>query len=335
MTAPTVLVTGGAGFVGAHICAALAREGFQPVVYDNLCRGDREAVQWGPLEEGDILDGPRLGQVFARHAPLGVIHCSGLIEAGRSVIDPAPFYQCNTEGTLSILRALVAWGGECVVIFSSTAAVYGEPQSLLLSESHPMAPVNPYGRSKMMAEMILRDMSTAHGLKHGILRYFNAAGADPEGRLRDRHVPTSHLIPMALEAIHGKRPVLRVFGTDYDTADGTCLRDYVHVSDLAEAHLATLRHLLSGGASFTANLGTGRGHSVRQVIDAVERVTGRPLPLKQVGRRAGDPAVLVADASLARALLGWAPRYPELEVQVTHANRAFVADLEVTLESTS
>ncbi|MCF8481438.1 MAG: UDP-glucose 4-epimerase GalE [Rhodospirillum sp.] len=326
----TVLVTGGAGFVGSHVCAALAEAGYRPVAYDSLCKGYRDAVQWGPLEVGDVLDGVRLAQVLDRHDPLGVIHCAGLIEAGRSVVAPAPFYQVNVLGTLSILRALAEREGERILILSSTAAVYGEPVSLPITESHPLAPVNPYGRSKMMAEMVLRDMTVAHGVRYGVLRYFNAAGADPRGRLRDRHVPTSHLIPMALEASYGKRQALMVFGSDYETEDGTCLRDYVHVSDLAEAHLAGLRHLLGGGPSFTANLGTGVGHSVRQVIRAVERVTGRPLPLVEAGRRAGDPAVLVADATLARSLLGWVPGHPDLEVQVAHANRSFAEDMDLS-----
>ena len=318
MSAPAVLVTGGAGFVGSHACKALARAGYRPVVYDNLSNGVAEAVKWGPLEIGDLHDAARLAAVVDRHKPLGVLHFAAFIEAGESVGAPARFYRNNVAGTLALLGVMRAAAIDKIV-FSSTAAVYGEPEVTPIPETHPLRPVNPYGRGKLMVEEILRDVSAADGLGYCALRYFNAAGADPDGELGENHDPETHLIPLVLQAAYGLRPEIAIYGTDYDTPDGTCIRDYVHVSDLAAAHVLALRRLLDGGENLVANLGTGRGYSVREVIDTVEEVTGRAIPVREAGRRPGDPAVLVAEAGQARRSLGWQPSYETLFEQVTHA----------------
>ncbi|MDE1149673.1 MAG: UDP-glucose 4-epimerase GalE [Azospirillaceae bacterium] len=317
-TTPTVLVVGGAGFVGSHACKALGAAGFTPVVYDDLSNGVRDAVRWGPFEQGGLADEDRLTAVLRQYRPAAVLHFAAFIEAGQSVREPGRFYANNVAGTLALLRAM-ATVDLARIVFSSTAAVYGNPQIVPIPERHPLAPVNPYGRSKLMVEEILADLSAAQSLRFAVLRYFNAAGADPEGELRENHKPETHLIPLALQAAFGQRPELTLFGTDYDTPDGTCIRDYVHVADLASAHVLALKRLLAGGDNLIANLGTGRGHSVREVIDTVATVTGRPVPVRQAGRRPGDPAILVADASYARRELAWAPRFPELADMVRHA----------------
>ncbi|KAA5604248.1 UDP-glucose 4-epimerase GalE [Roseospira marina] len=317
---PVVLVTGGAGFVGSHTCKALAGAGFRPVVYDNLSNGARQAVQWGPLEVGDLDDAERLAAVVAAYAPKGVLHFAGRIEAGASVTDPAAFYDANVAATLTLLRVMRAAGLDAIV-FSSTAAVYGDPDVLPIPETHPLHPVNPYGRTKRMAEEILADLHTAEGLRYAALRYFNAAGADPDGDLWETHQPETHLIPLTVQAALGLRPEIAVFGTDYDTPDGTCVRDYVHVADLAQAHVLALGRLLGGGAPLVANLGTGRGHSVREVVATVERVTGRPVPTRIAPRRPGDPPTLVAAPDTAIAELGWRPIHAALEAQVRDSVR--------------
>lgn len=314
----TVLVTGGAGFVGSHACKALAHAGYRPVVYDNLSNGRREAVRWGPLEVGDLEDAARLADVFARHAPVGVLHFAACIEAAESVRAPERFYRNNVGATLTLLRVMRAAGVDRIV-FSSTAAVYGEPEVTPIPEAHPLRPLNPYGRSKLMAELVLKDMAAAQGLRYCALRYFNAAGADPAGELGEYHDPETHLIPLVLQAAYGLRPDIAIFGTDYDTPDGTCIRDYVHVSDLAEAHVLALRRLLCGGDSLVANLGTGRGVSVRQVIDTVATVTGRPVRVREASRRPGDPAVLVASPAHAERELGWVQHHDRLADQVRDA----------------
>ncbi|WP_341704390.1 UDP-glucose 4-epimerase GalE [Ferrovibrio sp.] len=315
---PAILVAGGAGFVGSHVCKALAAAGFRPVVYDDLSAGHEDAVRWGPLERGDIRDGGRLAAVLAQHRPMAALHFAARIEAGESMRDPGAFYAVNVGGTLSLLQALREAGiGICV--FSSTAAVYGLPQSATLAESHPLLPVNPYGATKLAAERMLADFAYAHGSRFVALRYFNAAGADPDGELGERHDPETHLIPLVLQAAAGQRPQIAVYGTDYPTPDGTCIRDYVHVSDLAAAHVLALRHLLGGGDSARLNLGNGSGFSVRQVIDAARHVTGRAIPVQEAARRAGDPPVLVADAAQSRAVLGWQPQRAALETQIGDA----------------
>ena len=328
MSAPTVLVTGGAGFVGSHTCKALARAGFLPVTYDNLSNGVVEAVKWGPLETGNLHDEARLAAVVARHKPVGVLHFAAFIEAGESVREPARFFQNNVAGTLALLRVMHLAGIDKIV-FSSTAAVYGEPEVTPIPETHPLRPMNPYGRSKLMVEEVLRDVSAAEGLRYCALRYFNAAGADPDGELSENHDPETHLIPLVLQAAYGLRPEIAIYGTDYDTPDGTCIRDYVHVSDLAAAHVLALRRLLGGGENLVANLGTGRGYSVREVIDTVKDVTGRAIPVREADRRPGDPAVLVAKVDHAQRDLGWRPEYEKLFKHVKHAVMAEEGKLDL------
>lgn len=319
MTAPTVIVTGGAGFIGSHSCKALARAGFRPVAVDNLSNGSADAVRWGPLERGSLEDAGFLDAVFRHYRPVGVLHFAALIEAGLSVTDPGRFYRNNVAGTLALTEAIDR-AGVTALIFSSTAAVYGNTGGAPIVETQPLVPVNPYGRSKLMVEEILTDMAGANGgLRFTALRYFNASGADPDGELGERHDPETHLIPLVLQAALGQRPEIRVFGTDYPTADGTCVRDYVHVSDLASAHVLALRRLLDGGGNQRLNLGNGRGFSVREVIGAVERVTGLPVRSRDGDRRPGDPAILIADATAARRHLGWTPAYPDIEDHVRHA----------------
>lgn len=315
---PWVLVTGGAGFVGSHACKALHRAGFRPVVYDNLSNGVPWAVKWGPLEVGELEDEARLAAVIERYRPVGVLHFAAFIEAAESVHAPERFYRNNVGGTLALLRVMRAAGLDRLV-FSSTAAVYGEPEVVPIPESHPLRPTTPYGRSKLMVEEILRDVAAADGLHYCALRYFNAAGADPDGELAENHNPETHLIPLALQAAYGLRPELKIFGTDYDTPDGTCIRDFVHVSDLADAHVLALRRLLAGGGNLVANLGTGRGWSVLQVIDAIERITRRPVPRRDAPRRGWDPAGLIADPALATEELGWTPLCGELGPMISQA----------------
>ncbi|GEO80138.1 UDP-glucose 4-epimerase GalE [Pararhodospirillum oryzae] len=313
-----VLVTGGAGFVGSHACKALARAGYGPVVYDSLVGGVAEAVQWGPLEKGCLSERDRLLSVFDRYRPVAVLHFAGFIEAGESVHAPRRFYRNNVALTLALLDVMRASGVD-ILVFSSSAAVYGMPDAVPIPENHPLHPVSPYGWTKAMVEQMLADAAAAEGLRYAALRYFNASGAHPDGDLAENHAPETHLIPLAIQAAFGARPPLSVFGTDYDTPDGTCIRDYVHVCDLADAHVLALRHLLEGGDSLVVNLGVGRGASVRDVVDTVGAVTGRPVPTMVAPRRPGDPAVLVADPRRAEGLLGWRPRYTVLSDHVAHA----------------
>lgn len=313
-----VLVTGGAGYIGSHVCKLLAENGIEPVVYDSLEYGHDWAVQWGPLEQGLIHDEAKLAKVFARYQPEAVLHFAAYIAVGESVVDPLRYYQNNVDGSLSLLRVATEHSVDKFV-FSSTAAVYGMPESVPMTESHRLQPINPYGHSKLMVERMLQDLEVAGLCRSVALRYFNAAGADAEGQTGEAHEPETHLIPLVLEAALGLREYITVFGDDYDTADGTCIRDYIHVTDLAQAHLDALRYLEHGGASTALNLGNGNGFSVREIIDCVERVTGRQVPVKMGPRRDGDPAVLIADASAAREKLGWTPAYAELETIVETA----------------
>jgi len=306
-----ILVTGGAGYVGAHACKALAARGYTPVVYDNLSLGHEAAVRWGPLEIGDIADRDRLDAVIARHRPAAVMHFAAFSCVGESVADPGKYYRNNVTGTLSLLEAMRDHGIRGLV-FSSTAALYGTPESIPISEDAPKAPISPYGRSKWSAEAMIADVAAAHGLSTAVLRYFNAAGADPDGEIGERHQPETHLIPLALQAITNASP-LTVFGDDYPTPDGTCIRDYVHVSDLANAHVLALDQVLAGRVSITLNLGIGYGFSVSEVIAAIERVTGRSVPYDIGPRRDGDPPVLVASVDKAFDLLKWKPRHIELD----------------------
>ncbi|MBB3268227.1 UDP-arabinose 4-epimerase [Azospirillum sp. OGB3] len=315
-----VLVTGGAGYVGSHACKALAAAGFLPVTFDSLEHGRRDAVRWGPLLQGDLADRAALDRAFAEHQPVAVLHFAAYAYVGESVAKPLRYYRNNVAGTLTLLEAMAA-AEVGMLVFSSTCATYGAPRVTPIPEDHPQQPVNPYGASKLMVERMIMDVGAASGLRAVILRYFNAAGADPEGEIGENHDPETHLIPLALDAALGRIPHLTVNGDDYDTPDGTCVRDYIHVSDLADAHVRALRHLLDGGDSVALNLGNGQGFSIRQVADAAERVTGRRVPLTVGPRRPGDPPVLVGDARKARALLKWRPQRDDLDVQIADAWR--------------
>ncbi len=303
----TVLVTGGAGYIGAHTCLRLAQAGFTPVVYDNLSNGHEAFVQWGPFERGDIRDGARLDEVFARHRPSAVIHFAALIEVGESVKHPGRFFENNVAGAISLIEA-ARRGGSNALVFSSTCATYGDPVRVPMDETHPQNPLNPYGRSKLMVEQALHDYDRYAGFRSVALRYFNAAGADPEGRIGERHSPETHAIPLAIEAAMGRRKGFSLFGTDYDTRDGTAVRDYIHVLDLADAHVLALQRLLDGGASDVFNLGTGTGTTVRELIATIRQVSGKPFDVTEAPRRKGDAPVLVADNRKAREGLGWTPK---------------------------
>lgn len=311
-TGKPILVTGGAGYIGSHACKALARAGYTPIAFDNLVYGHRWSVQWGPLEEGDILDRGRLEEVLKKYKPAAVMHFAAYAYVGESVENPGKYYRNNVAGTVNLLEALRD-NDIKKLIFSSTCATYGVPERNPIPEDHPQDPINPYGASKLMIERVLRDFDAAHGLRSISLRYFNAAGADPDAEIGEDHDPETHLIPLVLDAAAGRRPHITVFGDDYDTPDGTCIRDYIHVTDLAEAHLLALKSLENGAASTAFNLGNGQGFSVNQVISTARRVTDREIPVKTGARRAGDPPQLVGDASRAIAILGWKPRFAALE----------------------
>ena len=313
-----ILVTGGAGYIGSHACKALARAGYTPVTYDNLVYGHREAVRWGPLEVGDIADRKRLDQVIADYCPEAVMHFAAYAYVGESVKNPAKYYRNNVAGTLTLLEALVQHGISQIV-FSSSCATYGVPERTPIDEEHPQYPINPYGASKLMIERMLQDFGVAYGLRSVSLRYFNAAGADPDGEIGEDHDPETHLIPLALQAALGQREALQVFGTDYPTPDGSCIRDYVHVTDLAQAHVKALGYLAQGGATTALNLGMGHGHSVLEVIDVARAVSGLDIPVVVANRRAGDPPVLTAVADKAHSVLGWQPRYTDLTEMLHHA----------------
>jgi UDP-glucose 4-epimerase len=317
MSGPTILVTGGAGYIGSHTCLRLAEAGFVPVVYDNLSNGWRRFVQWGPFEQGDIRDGARLDEVIAKHKPQAVVHFAALIEVGESVKHPGRFYENNVAGAISLIEA-ARRGGVDAMVFSSTCATYGDPVRVPMDETHPQNPLNPYGRSKLMVEQALADFDKYAGFRSVSLRYFNAAGADPEGRIGERHEPETHAIPLAVAAAMGKRKGFSLFGTDYDTRDGTCVRDYIHVLDLADAHVLALKRLLDGGPTDVFNLGTGTGTTVRELIGAIRRKSNLPFEVTETGRREGDAPILVADNRKAREVLGWRPKY-ELEDIVSSA----------------
>lgn len=315
-----VLVTGGAGYIGSHACKALAEAGYTPVSCDNLVHGHRWAVKWGPLEVGDIADADFLAAAFARHRPAAIMHFAAFTYVGESVNDPAKYYRNNVVGALSLLDAMRADKVDNIV-FSSSCATYGVPDRTPIAESCPQNPVNPYGMSKLMVERILVDFGAAYGLRSASLRYFNACGADPDGEIGEDHDPETHLIPRALMAAAGDIPHLEIFGTDHPTPDGTCVRDYVHVADLADAHVKTLGYLLNGGETTAFNLGVGHGYSVREVLTAVERVTERALPIRDVARRPGDPPSLVADPGSARSVIGFSPQFTGIDDMVRTAWR--------------
>ena len=315
-----VLVTGGAGYIGAHCCKALASAGYEPVTLDNLCHGHRSAVRWGELIQGDIADRSLLDNLFNQNEILAVIHFAAFAYVGQSVSDPGAYYRNNVAALLTLLEA-VRDHGVANFVFSSSCATYGVPDVLPITEMTRQMPINPYGATKLVGERMIRDFADAHGLRAVALRYFNAAGADPEGEVGEQHEVETHLIPLALEAADGGSP-LGIFGDDYATPDGTCVRDYIHVTDLAEAHVAALRALEADEALPPAlNLGTGQGVSIREILMAVERVTGRQVAHHIAPRRVGDPPVLVADATASRKALGWTPRFSDLDTIIGTAWR--------------
>ncbi|WP_380056082.1 UDP-glucose 4-epimerase GalE [Falsihalocynthiibacter sp. SS001] len=315
-----VLVTGGAGYIGSHACKALRAAGYTPVTFDNLISGWQDAVKFGPFEQGDLTDRARLDEVFEQYEPIAVMHFAALSQVGESMTNPGKYWHNNVTGSLCLIEAAVAAGCQKFV-FSSTCATYGEQDNVTLDENCPQAPINAYGASKRAIEDILANFEASHGLKHVIFRYFNVAGADPEGEVGEFHQPETHLIPLMLDAIDGKRDALTVFGTDYDTPDGTCIRDYVHVCDLVDAHVLGLKWLEEGKESRVFNLGTGSGFSVREVISHSKAVTNREVPFNEGPRRAGDCTKLVSGSVRAEKELGWKPTRSTLEAMITDAWR--------------
>lgn len=322
MSDRTIIVTGGAGFIGSHTCKQLARSGYMPVAVDNLQTGHADSVKWGPLERIDIRDTSALSALFDRVRPLAVVHFAASAYVGESVKNPGLYYDNNVGGMVSLLEACCGASIDKMV-FSSSCATYGIPASNPISETTPQTPINPYGRTKLICEQMLADYHAAFGLNSVSLRYFNAAGADADGELREKHDPETHLLPLALLAAAGKRPALDVFGTDYPTPDGTCIRDYIHVFDLAAAHVAALHHLEAGKDSVALNLGTGKGHSILEIAAEIERISGRALPWNPAPRRPGDPPELVADIARAHEILGFEPEYPTMRQILQHAAPSF------------
>ena len=313
-----ILVTGGAGYIGSHCAKALAREGYEPVVLDNLSGGHRWAVKWGPLVVGDLADSELVKRVIEQYSIEAVMHFAASLLVSESMQDPRKYFWNNVVNTLRLLDVMLDTGVKHLV-FSSSAATYGDPQIVPIPESHPTLPVNPYGETKLCMERAMKWYGVAFGLRWMALRYFNASGADPEAGIGEQHHPETHLIPLVIEAALGRRPAVQVYGTDYPTPDGTAIRDYIHVSDLAEAHVRALRHLLEGGESGALNLGTGEGSSVRAIIHAVGKLCDGRVPFRDEPRRAGDPPVLVADPSKARKLLNWEPKNSGLDAIVSSA----------------
>lgn len=313
-----ILVIGGAGYIGSHTCKTLSQAGHTPITYDNLSSGHKHAVQWGPLVEGNIHDKEKLTQTIKDYTIQNIIHFAGDIEVGRSTTHPADFYYNNVAGTLSILQAMVSCNVKNIV-FSSSAAVYGTPDQSPIPETAPKAPVNPYGQTKHIVELMLQDFANAHGITYAALRYFNACGAHCDGDIGEEHSPETHLIPRALIAITDPAQPLKVFGTDYNTPDGTCIRDYIHVQDLAQAHMDALAYINTMQHSGIFNLGTGKGYSVKEIIQTTARITGKDVPHSNEPRRAGDPPSLVADPTLAQTILGFAPRHSDLDTIIKTA----------------
>jgi UDP-arabinose 4-epimerase len=314
----SILVTGGAGYVGSHACKALAGAGWRPVAFDNLSRGHRAAVRWGPLVAGDLADRAAVVAALREHRAQAVMHFAAFAYVGESVSDPETYYRNNVGGTLSLLSAMRE-AGVGTLVFSSTCAIYGIPERVPIPEDCPKAPLNPYGDTKLAIERALHWYAGAYRLRYAALRYFNAAGCDPDGEIGEDHEPETHLIPRVLRAALGTGEPVEIYGTDYPTPDGTAIRDYIHVADLADAHVRALADLAAGGDSMALNLGTGTGASVREVVAAVERVAGRAVPRREAARRPGDPPVLVADPAAALARLGWRPRHSDLATIVATA----------------
>lgn len=327
-----VLVTGGAGYIGSHVCKSLALSGFEPITFDNLATGHVEAVKWGPLEVGDLSDVAAVAGVMMRHRPDFVIHLAASAYVGESVENPRKYFENNVRNTMNLLGAMLDQGVHRIV-FSSSCATYGVPTSMPITEATQQSPINPYGETKLMVERLIEWYAKAYPLRYVTLRYFNAAGADLACEIGENHDPETHLIPLILDAALGRRSSVSVFGTDYPTSDGTAVRDYVHVTDLATAHVAAVRHLVSRGENLACNLGTGQGHSVRDLIRCVEGVTGLHVPLVEAVRRPGDPPVLVADPTLARQVLDWTPQYSELESIVASAYRWQTRSREVKTQN--
>ncbi|MFS8113771.1 UDP-glucose 4-epimerase GalE [Rhizobium jaguaris] len=318
MSQRKVLVAGGAGYIGSHTAKLLHSNDIEPIVFDNLVTGHRSSVRWGPFVYGDILDTSALTRTLMQYKPDAVAHFAASAYVGESVEDPAKYYRNNVIGTLSLLDAC-RHAEIDKIIFSSSCATYGTPQFLPITETTAQQPINPYGRTKLIAEQVLRDYATAYDLKYVALRYFNACGADPDGELGEWHEPETHLIPRALLAAAGAIPHISVFGDDYDTEDGTCVRDYIHVTDLARAHVLALEHLVKGGRNLAVNLGTGHGLSISEILTAIARVTGREVPVEMHPRRAGDPPALYADPTFARETLGFSPEYSDIDTVIRTA----------------
>lgn len=316
----TVLVTGGAGYIGSHACKSLARAGYTPITYDNLCTGWQDAVRFGPFEQGDLSNRARLDEVFSAYQPVAIMHFAALSQVGESMMLPEKYWRNNVEGSLTLFEAALDAGCKNVV-FSSTCATYGDQDNVILDEDCIQQPINAYGASKRAIENMLQDFELAHGLRHVTFRYFNVAGCDPEAEVGEFHKPETHLVPLVLDAVSGKRDALTIFGTDYDTPDGTCIRDYVHVMDLIDAHILGLTWLEQGKQSRVFNLGTGTGFSVREVIDQACAVTGQDVPIVEGPRRAGDCTKLVSGSTRAEQELGWKPKRSELKVMIEDAWR--------------
>lgn len=312
MSSKNILVVGGAGYIGSHMVDYLLAQGYNPIVLDNLSTGHASAVKDASLVVGDIADRATLDNIFSRYSIVAVMHFASFIQVGESVIDPAKYYQNNFSNVLTLLQIMSKWNVK-KIIFSSTAAVYGSPLYTPIDENHPINPINPYGHSKQMVEQVLKDFSNAYGLQYCIFRYFNAAGRKPKSHLRECHEPETHLIPLILEVAYGKRKAIEIYGCDYDTHDGTCIRDYIHVLDLCSAHLLALEKLSCDGKSDIYNLGTTNGYSVKQIIDAVKNITQHDIPIIKSARRIGDPAILVADASKANQLLKWTAKHSNIQ----------------------
>jgi UDP-glucose 4-epimerase len=313
-----ILVIGGAGYIGSHMLRCLQQQGLNPVVLDNLVGGYRHAVGNAEFIEGDLGDAALLDTLFSQRHFAGVIHFASYIQVGESVSNPSKYYDNNVARTITLLNAMVKHKVQHF-IFSSTAAIFGNPDYLPIDEKHPKNPINPYGRSKLMVEQLLADYGTAYGLRYGCLRYFNAAGAMPDASIGECHEPETHLIPLVLQAASGRRPAIKIFGDDYDTPDGTCVRDYIHICDLADAHFLLLQRLQGGMERGYFNLGTGTGYSVKEVIDTAKKITGKAIPVVMEARRAGDPPSLIADGSAAREQLGWQPKISDLPTLIRHA----------------
>lgn len=313
-----ILVCGGAGYIGSHVNKQLNREGYETIVFDNLIYGHREAVKWGTFVQGDLADESDLETVFSAHKIDAVFHFAAYAYVGESVIEPEKYYYNNVVNTLNLLKVMKRHGCS-QIIFSSTCATYGEPEKVPITEDMPQNPINPYGMTKLTVERILKDYQKAYGMQSAVLRYFNAAGADPDGEIGESHDPETHIIPLVLDAASGKREDIQVFGTDYDTQDGSCIRDYIHVTDLADAHVRALHYLEEGNPGDCFNLGNAIGTSVLEVVKSVKRVTGREFQVTRSGRRQGDPAKLVGSSDKARKVLGWEPKYGEIDRIVAHA----------------